>query len=219
LKAATQQTYIDGYNPQLYGFGDFYYGPSVDGDIIRDLPSNEWKQGHFTKTPLLVDRNGYEGYGFSNQSELTAAGTQMDLQELFPYAKQSFFDRLYQLYPADAFNSTFWQRQTLFSDFIITCPTYYMASAMSDMGVPTYKLIFNAGTQLHGATGVFIALSNDSPRKFTWHTLLIPNNEISPLTIFIQRYQQRHHSRVHERLVHLVRHRHGPQRQHLPRTR
>jgi hypothetical membrane protein len=40
-----------------------------------------------------------------------------------------------------------------------------MASAMSDMGVPTYKLIFNAGTQLHGATGVFIALSNDSPRK------------------------------------------------------
>jgi carboxylesterase type B len=165
LKAATQQTYIDGYDPRLYGYGDFYYGPSVDGDIIRDLPSNEWKQGHFAKTPLLVDRNGYEGYGFSNQSELTTAGTQTDLQELFPYAKQSFFDRLYQLYPADAFNSTFWQRQTLFSDFIITCPTYYMASAMSDMGVPTYKLIFNAGTQLHGATGVFIALSNDSPRK------------------------------------------------------
>jgi hypothetical protein len=71
LKAATQQTYINGYKPQLYGYGDFYYGPSVDGDIIRDLPSNEWKQGHFTKTPLLVDRNGYEGYGFSNQSELT----------------------------------------------------------------------------------------------------------------------------------------------------
>jgi hypothetical protein len=61
LKIATQQTYIDAYNsdPSLYAFGDFYYGPSVDGDLIRDLPSNEWKQGHFTKVPLLVDHDGY----------------------------------------------------------------------------------------------------------------------------------------------------------------
>lgn len=61
LKIAAQQTYIDAYNsdPGLYAFGDFYYGPSVDGDLIRDLPSNEWKQGHFTKVPLVVDHNGY----------------------------------------------------------------------------------------------------------------------------------------------------------------
>jgi hypothetical protein len=61
LKIAAQQTYIDAYNsdPGLYAFGDFYYGPSVDGDLIRDLPSNEWKQGHFTKVPLLVDHDGY----------------------------------------------------------------------------------------------------------------------------------------------------------------
>jgi carboxylesterase type B len=168
LKAATQLTYLSAYRAQplgIYGFGDFYYGPSVDGDIIRDLPSNEWKQAHFTKVPLLVDRDGYEGFYFSNQSELTTAGTTMDLQELFPYAKQHFFDRLYQLYPTEAFNSTFWQRQTLFGDFIINCPTYYMASAMADEGVPTYKLIFNAGTQKHGATGTFAFESNDSPSK------------------------------------------------------
>lgn len=168
LQTATQQTYVDAYNSQplgIYGFGDFYYGPSVDGDIIRDLPSNEWKQGHFTKVPLLVDRDGYEGFYFSNQSVLTTEGTTMDLQGLFPYAKQSFFDRLYQLYPTDAYNSTFWQRQTLFGDFIINCPSYYMASAMSDAGVLTYKLIFNAGNQKHGATGPFITAPNDSPCK------------------------------------------------------
>jgi hypothetical protein len=61
------------------------------------------------------------------------------------------------------YNSTFWQRQALFGKFIINCPTYYMASAMSDMGVPTYKLIFNAGSQKHGTTGQFLGLSNDSP--------------------------------------------------------
>jgi carboxylesterase type B len=168
LKAATQQTYIDGYKRKplgAYGHGDFYYGPSVDGDVIRDLPTDEWKQGHFTKVPLLVDRDGYEGFAFSNQSVLTTEGTTTDLHQLFPNAKQHFFDRLYQLYPPEAYNSTFWQRQTLFGDFIVNCPTYYMAAAMADEGIPTYKMIFNAGDQLHGATTVFIFEPNDSPSE------------------------------------------------------
>jgi carboxylesterase type B len=133
--------------------------------VIRDLPSNEWKQGHFTKVPLLVDRDGYEGFCFSNQSVLTTEGTTADLQQLFPNAKQHFFDRLYQLYPPEAYNSTFWQRQTLFGDFIVNCPTYYMATAMADEGIPTYKMIFNAGDQLHGATTVFIFEPNGSPSR------------------------------------------------------
>lgn len=71
LKRAAQQTFVDAYNsnPGLYAFGDFYYGPSVDGDVIRDLPSNEWKQGHFTKVPLLVDHDGYVRYISTTKSE------------------------------------------------------------------------------------------------------------------------------------------------------
>ncbi|GAB7326045.1 hypothetical protein MBLNU13_g10078t2 [Cladosporium sp. NU13] len=34
---------------------------------------------------------------------------------------------------------------------------------MADEGMPTYKMIFNAGDQLHGATTVFIFEPNDSP--------------------------------------------------------
>jgi hypothetical protein len=34
--------------------------------------------------------------------------------------------------------------------------TYYMATAMSDYGLPTYKFLFNAGSQLHGADGPFL---------------------------------------------------------------
>jgi hypothetical protein len=106
-----------------------------------------------------------EGYNYGNQSITTAAGTQADIQTLFPVAKKSFFDRLYQLYPLEAYNSTFWQRQYLFGDYIINCPTHYMASAMADAGQPAYKLIFNAGTQLHGATSPFIFSRNDAASK------------------------------------------------------
>jgi len=42
-----------------------------------------------------------------------------DLQSLFPYAQQSFFTRLYELYPGSQYNSTFFDRQQLFGDFII----------------------------------------------------------------------------------------------------
>lgn len=44
-----------------------------------------------------------------------------DLQTIFPYAKQSFFNRLYQLYPASDFNSTFFRRARLYGDYIIDC--------------------------------------------------------------------------------------------------
>ena len=38
----------------------------------------------------------------------------------------------------------------------ICAATYYMATATSDWGQPTWKLIFNAGSQLHGADGPFL---------------------------------------------------------------
>ena len=163
LLPASQATYFQGYNamPEMYyGYGDFYYGPSVDGNVIRDLPSNEFKQGHFSKVPLLVNRDGYEGAIFTNQSETTVLQETADLQALFPSAKQSFFTRLYELYPRDHYNSTFFQRQTLFGDFIINCPTYYMATAVSDWGQSVYKLVFSAGSELHGATSPFLFSTN-----------------------------------------------------------
>lgn len=155
LKLASQAVYQVAFlDPagSWYGYGDFYFGPSVDGVNIKDLPSHEFEQGHFTKVALLVDHDGYEGYAFSNATESTLSDELLDLETLFPYGKQSFYDRLFQIYPASNFNSTFWQRQQIYGDYIINCPTYYMASATSDWGLPTYKLIFNAGSQVHGAT-------------------------------------------------------------------
>lgn len=93
-----------------------------------------------------------------------------DLQQLFPYAKQSFFSQLYGVYPASDFNSTFFQRQTLFGDFIINCPSYYMASAVSDYGLPVYKMIFNAGNQFHAATAPFLYGNNPTGSLKPLHT-------------------------------------------------
>lgn len=104
---------------------------------------------------MLVDHDAYEGYYFSNQSITTKAEEVADMHALFPYAKHSFVNQLFDLYPASDYNSTFFQRARWFGDFIINCPTYYMATAASDWGSPVYKLTFAAGTELHGAIGPF----------------------------------------------------------------
>jgi len=88
------------------------------------------------------------------QNGTTALTT--DLRNLWPAATDSFFTRLYELYPASDFNSTFFRRQQIFGDFIIDCPSYYLAAALSDAGKPTWKMVFNAGSQVHTATKPFL---------------------------------------------------------------
>jgi carboxylesterase type B len=122
LQQVNQQSYSAAYGQPGYASGDFYYGPVVDGRFIRELPDQAYKYGRFYNDPLLVDRDAYEGYIFT-QPNLTASQAieTADAQILFPFAGQSFFSWLYQLYPASEFNSTVSQRATWFGDVIINC--------------------------------------------------------------------------------------------------
>ncbi|PVI03976.1 alpha/beta-hydrolase [Periconia macrospinosa] len=157
LKNATQDTYTTAYFDGAYGYGHFYYGPYVDGEFLRGFPSEEFNAGRFAHVPTLVSRNGYEGFVFTNMSaSFTPEDEKADLRKHFPYANQAVFDKLYEIYPNEAFNSTFWHRQTWFGDFSINCPTYTLASSLTKANTPVYKVVFNAGSQLHGAIGEFI---------------------------------------------------------------
>lgn len=108
------------------GYGVYYYGPVVDYKFLRELPDQAFKRGRFYDVPLIVDHDAYEGVIFSNMSQTTQVAETTDAEYLFPFAGPAFFSRLYDLYPASAYNDTFFQRQTWFGDFIINCPTYYM---------------------------------------------------------------------------------------------
>lgn len=52
-----------------------------------------------------------------------------------------------------------------------------MATANSDWGLPTWKLLFNAGTQKHGATFPFLHVTNTS-RTFPFFVVIRRNIEI-----------------------------------------
>ncbi|KAK4560706.1 hypothetical protein LTR86_005284 [Recurvomyces mirabilis] len=156
------------------GFGVYYWGPVVDYKFIKELPSIAFSLGHFYDVPLLVDREAYEGYIFSNQSLMTQMAETTDAGYLFPFAGPAFFSRLYQLYPMSDFNSTFYQRQTWFGDFIIDCPTYQMATNAVDRNTNSsavFKLTFAAGSELHGSTSAFLASATTGFPQANNHTL------------------------------------------------
>ncbi|KAH8804575.1 Alpha/Beta hydrolase protein [Xylogone sp. PMI_703] len=159
LQKINQQHATEYFPSPGYGQGVFDYGPVVDGKFIRQLPSEALKQGNFYRVPLLTDHDAYEGFIFSNPNTTTQVAETLDARSLFPYAKPSFYARLYNLYPRSDFNSTFWQRQTWFGDVVVNCPTYYAAKAFTDLAQNSsavFKLVFSAGNQLHGATSPFI---------------------------------------------------------------
>jgi carboxylesterase type B len=119
-----------------------------------------------------------------------------NLKILWPSATSAFFARLEQLYPLSAFdavyfndrffssptikylsqtlnhsvesNLEYWRAQQIYGDFIIKCPTYYQAVALSELDrpLPVFKLIFNTGTEVHGATVPFLTTpphENENP--------------------------------------------------------
>lgn len=156
------------------GYGVYNFGPVVDGRFLLELPNLAFQLGHFYDVPLIVDRDGYEGDIFSNKSMTTQVQETTDAEDLFPFAGPAFFSRLYQLYPRSSYNSTFFQRQTWFGDFIIDCPTYYMAFNAVERNSnrsAVWKLVFYAGSELHGATGSFLAANETGFPAANNHTL------------------------------------------------
>lgn len=54
LATAMQKTFSLGYDkiPASYDLGDSYWGPTIDGDLIRGLPSREFEKGAFSNVCL-----------------------------------------------------------------------------------------------------------------------------------------------------------------------
>lgn len=182
IQLATKKSFEIGYSQGDYAYGLCYWGPAVDGHILQEGPLEAFSQGHFQHVPVLIDHDGNEGFSFSNTSITTIDEMILDLERAWP--NETFPDDALALYPASTYNASviealtaiqairaetgsniffsdaFAQGEALFGDALINCPTEYMALAASRAGLPTYKMIFDAGPQFHGATGSYLFSDN-----------------------------------------------------------
>lgn len=179
MEQATRAADESAYAANEYAYGTFYWGPTIDGQVIRDHPYNEFRSGHFTKVPLMIDRDGDEGLAFTNTSIATDQDVLQDFANLWHDGTGFYAKIVMELYPESIYNAShiddltyfnilkqegmsanfsdaFVRRSSAFGDAIVNCPSSYIASHFADAGLPVYKLIFNAGSQLHAATGAYL---------------------------------------------------------------
>ncbi|KAH8812927.1 Alpha/Beta hydrolase protein [Xylogone sp. PMI_703] len=186
LANASQDAFAVGYAVGKYGYGDYYFCPTVDGHIVQELPSKAFQSGHFSKIPVLTDREAYEGILFTNFSINNENEVLPDIQAFWPNVdpSSSYFTNLMALYPESNFellffldpiqvlygalipesllNSPFYQRAAVFGDACINCPSYYIANGLANAGVPSWKMRFAAGFEAHGSAAVFTQLNSST---------------------------------------------------------
>ncbi|KAF7553050.1 hypothetical protein G7Z17_g3908 [Cylindrodendrum hubeiense] len=150
IQAATRASTVTAYLAKQYAYGTFYWGPVIDGNIIRANPEEEFRDGHITKVPVLVDRNFDEGFIFSNTSVKGEDEVVSDFAALWHDSNGYFADIALALYPESKYNTS----------HLDDLPVYQLlkeaAQAVAEVGMPAYKLVFNSGYQFHSATGYFI---------------------------------------------------------------
>lgn len=153
LKNAAQRAADKAYREGAFPYGLFYWGPTLDGTIIRDYPLNEFQNGHFTKVPLMVDHSSYEAWLFVNASVKTDEEVTELLEKLWPTADDNYIEEVFQQYPSSTYNATimdglalaanasdaYARMNAIFGDITINCATAYVAEAVTKPGLTAYK--------------------------------------------------------------------------------
>ncbi|KAJ0108292.1 hypothetical protein J7T55_005269 [Diaporthe amygdali] len=187
------------YHSGDFAYGTYYWGPAVDGHILHERPLEAFSRGHFHKVPILINRDGNEGFTFSNTSIATEDEVISDLKCSWP--NETFLAESLTLYPGLLYNTSmiedltaiqaleaasgvdlplsnaFVQRESLFGDALVNCPTRYIAEAASKAELATYKMVFDSGIQFHGSTQQFLYSDTVNPTGDTsFGSVTIPGN-------------------------------------------
>jgi cholinesterase len=134
-------------------YGEFTFGPAVDGLLVPDLPRNLLLEGKFDhNVKAMVAYNSSEGILFS--SPLFQNSTDFDdyVQFLFPSASSSLLDYITDiLYPNTSGNVTGYGTQLtrtalLNGEFRFTCNTRFLDLAFNNQ---TFAYLFSVPPGLH----------------------------------------------------------------------
>jgi len=136
------------------GYGQFTYGPSVDGDFVPDLPGKLLAQGRFAKDLNVMNgHNGNEGLLFTSPYILTDGAFRTYLNDYFPGASAATIDYIANtLYPpvydgSYGYVNQVGRQSLLITEAVFTCNSYYLDMAYNN---ETYSYFFDVLPALHG---------------------------------------------------------------------
>ncbi|KAJ5679921.1 hypothetical protein N7462_008165 [Penicillium macrosclerotiorum] len=141
-------------------WGDFVYGPVVDGSFVPDLPGKLLLQGSFDPNlRVMVGHNANEGLVFTSPAGRNGSALGDLLKIQFPNIKPSVTNFITNdLYPANysgfyGYTSPFERNAVLLADLAFVCNTDYLNRAYSNH---TYAYEFSIPPALHGQDSLYI---------------------------------------------------------------
>lgn len=136
------------------GYGNFTYGPALDGSFVPALPGQLLLHGQFDKTvSILTSHNTDEGLVFTPYYLTDEASVREELLTVFPGIQGDILDYIMkELYPpvydgTHGYKDIIGRAALLVTEAIFTCNTNYLHRAFNNH---TYGYRFDIFPALHG---------------------------------------------------------------------
>ncbi|KAH7095012.1 carboxylesterase family protein-like protein [Paraphoma chrysanthemicola] len=170
IRASAQQIAYDS------GYGQYSYGPVVDGSFAPQQPGQLLAQGRFDKSlRVMVGHNANEGALFTPPYITSDESLRAQLQGAFPYAPRSSIDYVLQtLYPpvfdgTYPYNSQFTRAALINAESVFTCNTNYLSTAY---GNKTYSYLFAVPPAFHGQDIAYTYFPGGAPSSSVPNTTI-----------------------------------------------
>lgn len=148
IRANAQQVAYDS------SYGQFVYGPVVDGNFVPLQPGQLLAQGRFDKdVRVMVGHNANEGQYFTPPSVTSTESLKAQLKSAFTSAPDQSIDYITDvLYPAVfdgsyPYKTQYERARFIISEGVFTCNTNYLSTALNN---ETYSYLFAVPPAFHG---------------------------------------------------------------------
>ncbi|KAJ4984093.1 carboxylesterase family protein [Stagonosporopsis vannaccii] len=135
-------------------WGQFAYGPTVDGSFVPQQPGQLLAQGRFDKdVKVMVGHNANEGPLFTAPAIQSDAALRRQLNTAYPHMPNSSVEHITNVLYPPVFDGSYpyttqYQRASLIiAEGIFTCNTYYLSKAYKN---ETYSYLFAVPPAFHG---------------------------------------------------------------------
>ncbi|KAI9674702.1 MAG: hypothetical protein M1817_001605 [Caeruleum heppii] len=162
-------------------YGQYGFGPVVDGTFVPALPGELLAIGAFDKNiKLMIGYQENEGLRFTSPFIVDDTAFEASIAQAFPSATDEVIayitGTLYPpVSPSTPYNTTLQRAALLTSEATFSCNTYYLSQAYSNN---TYNYLFSIGAALHG---------NDIPYTF-YNGPNLPSVTNDTVAIALQNY-------------------------------
>ncbi|KAH6714768.1 carboxylesterase family protein-like protein, partial [Leptodontidium sp. MPI-SDFR-AT-0119] len=151
-------------------WGQFTYGPVVDGNFVPLQPGQLLAQGNFGKdVRVMVGHNANEGALFTPPYIQSDETLQSHLRTVFPAITQQTIDYVTQtLYPpvfdgSHPYRDQYSRANLIISEGIFTCNTNYLSTAY---GNKTYSYLFAVPPALHSQDVSYTYFTGGAPSDY-----------------------------------------------------